>query len=433
MSFSMPDIFSSFLSKLRVYSKFIGPGVVVAVGYMDPGNWATDTSAGSSFGYSLLFVILLSNLFAILLQHLSLKLGIASNLDLAQACRAHFPRPLCWMLYITAEIAIMACDLAEVLGTAIAINLLFGLALEWGVLITAADVLLLLMLWAPERRQLFEGFILVLVMIVFICMCILVGKSNPEWGSVGLGFIPSSTVFTQQGLYIAIGILGATVMPHNLYLQSYLVKLHSPVYENERSKQVDEIEDVRDQSTWLQVDPRFNFNLLKRAISYSTIDLVSCLTLAFFVNCSILITAAANFHTRGLQDVADIKDAFNLISQFLGQGTGIVFAIALLACGQSSTITGTLAGQIVMQGFLGSSFNIKPWIRRLVTRVIAIVPAVVVAAVRGEQGVNDLLVLSQGELNVNLSNSVSSTALCYLAACLFHFKGFNYGQEDNGW
>jgi len=395
---------------LRTYGKYVGPGMIVSVGYSDPGNWSTDLAGGSAFGYSLICVIFVSNLMAIMLQTLSLRLGFATNTDLAQSCRKHFPRPVCIFLYIGAEIAIMACDLAEIIGTAIAINLLTGLAIQWGVLITSLDVLMLMVLWDPKRRHIFEFLIMLLVAVVFTCMCAIVSFSNPDWGAVGMGFVPSKVLLTQDGLYIAIGILGATVMPHNIYLHSHLVKLHAPQYNegasSEFRKTTDENLDTEDQLLWLSTNTSSKISELRQAIRYSSIDTAISLCLAFFINCSILIVAAANFNARNLTEVADIKDAYTLLIQFLGPAAATMFAVALLFSGQSSTVTGTLAGQVVMEGFLGSSFSVSPWVRRIVTRVLAIVPAMSVAIFMGERGVNDLLVLSQVVLSFQLPFAV---------------------------
>ena len=351
---------------------------MVAVGYMDPGNWATDIAGGSRFGYTLLSVILISNLFAMLLQHLSLKLGIATGRDLAQACRDHYSRPVSAVLWFLCEIAIAACDLAEVIGSAIALNLLFGIPLSVGVCITALDVLLLLYLQHKGFRWL-ESIVGALIFVILLCFAYEILLARPEIAAVLGGLIPQKEVITNPDmLYIAIGILGATVMPHNLYLHSSIVQ-------------------TRDFS---QTDSG-----RRNAIKFATIDSTLSLFLAFFINAAILILSAAAFHTSGNHQVADITDAHRLLDPLLGATlASVVFAVALLASGQNSTLTGTLAGQIVMEGFL--NIRLKPWLRRLITRLIAIVPALIVTILYGERGTSELLVFSQVVLSVQLSFAV---------------------------
>ncbi len=357
---------------------FTGPGLMVAVGYMDPGNWATDLAGGAQFGYTLLSVILLSNLFAMLLQHLSLKLGIATGRDLAQACREHYSPAVGFSLWILAEIAIAACDLAEVIGSALALNLLFGLPLTVGVLITVLDVLLILLLQHKGFRLL-ESIVASLIIIIFVCFAYEIIVSQPEVKDLLGGFLPSPEIVTNPSmLYIAIGILGATVMPHNLYLHSSIVQTRN--YEK-------------------------NDAGIKEAIKFATIDSTVSLFLAFFINAAILVLAAATFHNTGYQDVADISDAYLLLDPVLGVSlASTLFAVALLASGQNSTLTGTLAGQIVMEGFL--NIRLKPWLRRLLTRLVAIIPAFIVAFMYGERGTGELLVLSQVILSMQLSFAV---------------------------
>ena len=357
---------------------FAGPGYMVAVGYMDPGNWATDIAGGSQFGYTLLSVILLSNLMAILLQSLSLKLGLVTGRDLAQACRDHYSRPVSFVLWVLCEIAIAACYLAEVLGSAIALNLLFGIPLIWGVVLTALDVLLILLLQQKGFRYL-EAFIIALIAIIGVCFAIELVLSKPSIAAIAGGLIPRAEIVTNPlMLYIAIGILGATVMPHNLYLHSAIVQ----------TRDVDD----GDKAT-------------REAIRFATFDSTVALLFAFFINAAILILAAATFHTTGHSDVADINDAYRLLAPLLGTTlASTLFALALLASGQNSTITGTLAGQIVMEGFL--DIRLPAWLRRLVTRLIAIVPAVIVTAMYGSKGVGALLILSQVILSLQLSFAV---------------------------
>ncbi len=366
---------AGFWRKLLAFS---GPGYLVAVGYMDPGNWATDLAGGSAFGYSLLSVILLSNLMAILLQALCAKLGIVTGRDLAQACRDHYPRPVAMMLWGLCEIAISACDLAEVIGTAIALNLLFGIPLVWGVCLTALDVLVVL--WLAHRGfRWLEALVVSLVFLIGVCFGLEILFSQPAVREIFGGFVPKLELVTNpKMLYIAIGILGATVMPHNLYLHSSIVQTRK--YEQNASGKAE-------------------------AIKFATIDSTVALMFALFINAAILIVAAASFHTRGRTDVAEIQDAFQLLSPMLGVGVaGIVFAVALLASGQNSTLTGTLAGQIVMEGFL--NIRLRPWLRRLITRAIAIVPAAIVAGVYGESGTAKLLVFSQVVLSLQLPFAV---------------------------
>jgi len=374
-SISVPGGVGQFWRKLAA---FAGPGYLVAVGYMDPGNWATDLAGGSKFGYTLLSVILLSNMMAMLLQSMAAKLGIVAGLDLAQACRAQYSRPTRIALWILCEIAIAACDLAEVIGTAIALQLLFGLPLVFGICLTAFDVLLILMLHQRGFRQL-EAFIVALLIVITGCFAIELFLSQPDMAAVARGFIPTTEVATNPAmLYIAIGILGATVMPHNLYLHSSLVQTRK----FERTQQG-----------------------LSEAVKFATIDSTVALFFAFFINAAILILAASAFHAHGRTDVADIHQAYDLLTPMLGAaGASVLFATALLASGQNSTITATLAGQIVMEGFI--DIKIAPWARRLVTRLIAIVPAVIVALLYGASGTTKLLILSQVILSLQLPFAV---------------------------
>ena len=374
-SIAMPAEGASFWRKFRAYW---GPGLLVAVGYMDPGNWATDLAGGARFGYTLLSVVLISNLFAMLLQHLAAKLGIVTGRDLAQACRDHYSKPVAIGLWVLCEIAIAACDLAEVIGSAIALNLLFGLPLPWGVAFTTLDVLLVLLL-QNKGFKIIESLVAGLIFLIFTCFAYEIIASRPDWLGLAKGLVPQLRVVTNPAmLYVAIGILGATVMPHNLYLHSSIVQVR-------------------------QIEPTEAGK--RSAIKFATIDSTVALFLAFFVNAAILVTAAAAFHGKGHDDVADIADAHKLLTPVLGAGAAsVIFAIALLASGQSSTLTGTLAGQIVMEGFL--NLRLKPWLRRLITRLVAVVPALVVAILYGEKGTGQLLVLSQVILSLQLSFAV---------------------------
>lgn len=357
---------------------FVGPGLMIAVGYMDPGNWATDIAGGAQFGYTLLAVILISNFFAMILQHLSLKLGIAAERDLAQACRDHFNPTTNFILWIFCEIAIAACDLAEVLGTAIALNLLFGIPLSVGVVITIIDVFIILLLQAKGFRWI-ESIVGGLIFIILGCFIYEIIISKPDIFPILSGLVPQKEIVTNPSmLYIAIGILGATVMPHNLYLHSSIVQTRN--YERTTDGK-------------------------REAIKFATIDSTASLFLAFFINAAILIVAAATFHTSGNEDIADIHDAYKMLEPLLGTSlASIAFAVALLASGQNSTLTGTLAGQIVMEGFL--NIRLKPWLRRLITRLIAVIPALIVTLLYGEKGTSELLVLSQVILSMQLSFAV---------------------------
>lgn len=374
---------ASFWRKLFAFS---GPGLMVAVGYMDPGNWATDLAGGARFGYTLLSVILLSNIVAIILQHLSLKLGVVTGCDLAQACRQNYSRPVSLVLWVLCEMAIAACDLAEIIGSAIAINLLFGTSLPVAVFITALDVFLILFLQHRGYRWL-EAIIATLILTISGCFAYELLIAQPDWGAVGRGLVPSGQVFSSpEMLYIAIGILGATVMPHNLYLHSRIV-----------------------QTRGYARDPEGR----KMAIRFATIDSTVALMLAFLVNASILILSAAAFHGTQHEHIADIRDAHQLLSPVLGAPfASVVFAVALLASGQNSTITGTMAGQIVMEGFL--QLRLRPWVRRLLTRSVALVPAMIVAIVYGETGIGELLILSQ---------VILSAQLAFAVVPLVHFTG----------
>ena len=357
---------------------FAGPGYLVSVGYMDPGNWATDLAGGSKFGYTLLSVILLSNLMAILLQALAARLGIVTDRDLAQACRASYSRPVNFLLWLACEAAIIACDLAEVIGTAIALKLLFGIPLIGGALITALDAFLLLLLMNRGFRFL-EAFVIALLIVIAVCFTIQIAAAAPPVAAMLKGFVPSSEIFTNsEMLYIAIGIIGATVMPHNLYLHSSIVQ----------TRAYPRTEDGR-----------------RDAIKWATADSTIALMLALFINAAILVVAAATFHTSGHSDVAEIGDAFELLSPLLGLGiASTLFAVALLASGLNSTVTATLAGQIVMEGFL--NLRLPNWARRLLTRGIAIVPVVIVTAFYGESGTARLLVFSQVILSMQLPFAV---------------------------
>jgi len=357
---------------------FAGPGYLVAVGYMDPGNWATDIGGGSKFGYTLLSVVLISNLLAMFLQALSAKLGIVTGRDLAQACRDHYSRRMSIFLWVACELAIAACDLAEVLGSAVALNLLFHIPLLLGVLLTASDVLIVLALQGRGFR-LIEAFVITLIASIGLCFAYEIFFAHPVWREAAHGFIPRAEILrNKEMLYIAIGILGATVMPHNLYLHSSIVQTRA--FGQSKSEK-------------------------REALGYAVLDSTVALFFALFINAAILVLGAAAFHTRGLSEVADIAQAYKLLSPTLGAGfASTLFACALLASGQNSTLTGTLAGQIVMEGFL--DIRLKPWLRRLITRSIAIIPAVFVIAIAGEGKLMALLILSQVILSFQLPFAV---------------------------
>jgi manganese transport protein len=357
---------------------FAGPGYLVAVGYMDPGNWATDLAGGARYGYTLLSVILISNVMAILLQALAVRLGIGSGRDLAQACRDSYSKPTTIVLWVLCEIAIAACDLAEVIGAAIALNLLFGLPLIWGVCLTALDVLIVLFLQHRGFRYV-EALVVALIIAIAASFAIEIWWAAPSMREVAIGFIPRSEILRDPAmLYIAIGILGATVMPHNLYLHSSIVQTR---------RYVDTLASKRE------------------AIRFATIDSSVALMSALFINAAILIVSAAVFHGTQYEFVADISDAYKLLSPLLGTtAAGVLFAVALLCSGQNATLTGTLAGQIVMEGFV--NIRLRPWLRRLITRLVAIVPAVIVVGLYGERGTGALLVLSQVILSLQLSFAV---------------------------
>jgi manganese transport protein len=381
---SLPEVHSSVMvSRSPIYWRrllgFLGPGFLISVGYMDPGNWATDIAGGSRFGYTLLFVIMASNLTAILLQSLSLKLGVATERDLAQLCHEAYGRRISIFLWVGAEIAIAACDLAEVIGSAIALNLLFHIPLLYGVLITGLDVLLILLLQRWGFRWV-EALVITLIGTIIAMFGVQMFLSQPEFLPILRNlFLPSAAIVTNPGmLYIAIGILGATVMPHNLYLHSSIV-----------------------QSRNYERTPKGK----REAIVMANVDSALALTVALFVNAAILIVAAAVFHRRGMFDVAAIEDAYKLLSPLLGAaGASTLFAVALLASGQNSSITGTLAGQVVMEGFI--HLKVSPWLRRMITRSLAIIPTIIVVAINGEQGTEKLLILSQVILSLQLSFAV---------------------------
>ena len=357
---------------------FVGPGYLVSVGYMDPGNWATDLAGGSKFGYTLLSVILLSNLMAILLQSLAARLGIVTDRDLAQACRATYSPAVNFMLWLACEAAIIACDLAEVIGTAIALKLLFGIPLIGGALIAALDAFLLLVLMNRGFRFL-EAFVIALLVVIAVCFTVQLAAAAPPVAEMLQGFVPKTEIFTNpEMLYIAIGIIGATVMPHNLYLHSSIVQTRA--YERNDAGR-------------------------REAIKWATTDSTIALMLALFINAAILVVAAATFHKSGHSDVAEIGQAFELLSPLLGLGiASTLFAVALLASGLNSTVTATLAGQIVMEGFL--DLRLPSWARRLLTRGIAIIPVIIVTAIYGERGTADLLVFSQVVLSMQLPFAV---------------------------
>jgi manganese transport protein len=372
---SIPVPTGSFWRKLFA---FTGPGYLVAVGYMDPGNWATDLAGGAKYGYTLLSVIMVSNLMAILLQALSARLGIVSGRDLAQACRDHYSRTTTIFLWVLCEIAIAACDLAEVIGAAIALNLLFGLPMMWGVCLTSADVLLVL--WLQNHRFRYVELLVVLLIVgIAGSFAVELALAKPDIAGVIKGMFPSLEIVRNPDmLYIAVGILGATVMPHNLYLHSSIVQTRKYADDQDSRRQ---------------------------AVGFATIDSTVALMSALFLNGAILVMAGATFHGNGHEAVADISDAYLLLAPLLGTSlASTLFAVALLFAGQNATLTGTLAGQIVMEGFL--NIRLRPWLRRLITRLIAIIPALITVALYGERGTGQLLILSQVVLSLQLPFAV---------------------------
>ncbi len=380
---SLPEVFRSVpvpagASFWKKIAAFAGPGFLVSVGYMDPGNWATDLAGGAHYGYTLLSVILISNLMAILLQHLCVKLGVVTGRDLAQACRDSYSRPAVWALWLLCELAIAACDLAEVVGSAIGLQLLFGIPLVWGCVITSLDVLIVLFLQNKGFRYV-EALVIAVILTIGGCFLAELIFAKPDLGGIAFGFIPSAGILQdREMLFVAIGILGATVMPHNLYLHSSIVQTRN--FERTPAGKAE-------------------------AIKFASIDSTFALMFALFINGGILILAAAAFHFTGHQDVAEIQSAYQLLSPTLGVGiASTLFALALLASGQNSTLTGTLAGQIVMEGFL--NIRLAPWLRRLITRLIAIVPAVCVIGFFGEGRTTDLLIWSQVILSMQLGFAV---------------------------
>jgi manganese transport protein len=379
---SLPEVSRSIAvrpgSKWRRAFAFLGPGYLVAVGYMDPGNWATSLAGGSKYGYALLSVALISNIMAIILQALCARLAIATGRDLAQACRDAYPRPVAWGLWALAELAICATDLAEVIGTAIGLNLLFGLPLEIGVVITALDVFLILYLQNLGFRWV-EAFVIALLGVIAVCFGIQIALADPDWGGVVRGFAPTTEIVTNSDmLYLALGILGATVMPHNLYLHSGIVQTRA--YGHTLSER-------------------------REALTFATLDSTLALMFALTVNASLLILAAAAFHQTGRMEIAELGEAHSLLEPLLGAAIApTLFGIALLCCGLNSTVTATMAGQIVMEGFI--NFRLPPWLRRLITRGIAIVPAAIVTIAYGDTGAASLLILSQVILSLQLPFAV---------------------------
>ncbi len=403
----------TFWGKMKRFLSFCGPGYMIAVGYMDPGNWATDIEAGSKYGYSQLYIILLSTLMAVVLQHLCIRVGVYTRRDLAQNCRINCGWKMNMFLYIVAELAIISCDLSEVIGTAIALNLLFRIPILWGVVLTVADVLVLLAGFnsdSSKQYKALEFLVMALMTIVGGCFLIEVLLVKPDWREVALGFIPRSTqLFTDKdALFSALGIIGATVMPHNLYLHSSIVKYRLPeplsTFAPDDSDVEDELESSNHETKEQQMEKDSAsddyYKKLKRIIKYNTVDTCIALFFALLINAAILIVSAAAFNARGKTDVKHIEDASSLMREWLGPAASIIFGAALLAAGQSSTVTGTLAGQIVFEGFL--RMRMKPWLRRILTRMVAIVPAVLIIAVTGEESVNQLLLYSQVILSFQL-------------------------------
>lgn len=379
---------AAFVKKIKSILWYTGPGFLIAVGYVDPGNWATDLVAGSKYNYSLLCVIFLSNIMAVVLQGLCARLGMVTGKDLAQHCRDEFSASLSLVLYILAECAMIATDVSEVIGTALALQLLFGMPIIYGVLLTALDTIILLVFWGSKTVKAFEITTCLLVALVGGCFAVLLAAIGPDWTQVALGFVPDVSILgNSDKLYLAVSILGATIMPHNLYLHSYLVQFHR--------KPPPVSLDSSPETTKMQI------GFVRDQLRYSMYDLLFALTIAMAINGAILVLAAAAFYKRGLHNVADLNDAHALLNEFIGPvwGGGL-FALALLLSSNSSTITGTLTGQIVMEGFW--NWTISPVWRRLVTRLVAMVPAIIAAVIMGERGVNDLLIATQAVLSIQL-------------------------------
>ncbi|KAJ3415571.1 hypothetical protein HDV05_004622 [Chytridiales sp. JEL 0842] len=403
------------------FLKFVGPGFMIGVGYLDPGNWASDLQSGSSFGYSLVYVIFIANIMAMVLQYLCIKLGVVTGRDLAMACRRHFSMPVNIAFFFLCELAIIATDLAEVIGVAIALGLLFKIPLAVGVALTGFDVLLVLFFWGAKHLRMFETVVMVLVVAVAGCFLYLLVLSNPDWVGVAWGLVPTGKIFTENGmLYMAMAITGATIMPHNLYLHSSIVRFRS----NVNSEEIGEIQELPDPMDALhpsepgyiledEPQPLRRKETIPQTLFFTNMDSAVALTGALFINCAILIVSAASFNQDG--DVADLKDAYTLLKNRLGPGAGVAFAFALLLSGQSSTITCTLAGQIVTEGFLGPSYKFSPWIQRLSTRLLAIIPAMFVVLLYGEEGMNGLLVGSQVILSLQLPFAV--WPLVWITSC----------------
>lgn len=433
--------------KLKRFLSFCGPGYMIAVGYMDPGNWATDIEAGSKYGYSLLYIILISNVMAVILQHLCIRVGVYTRRDLAQNCRIRCHPYVNFFLYIVAELAIISCDLSEVIGTAIALNLLFGMPILWGVLLTVGDVLLLLAGFNSDdstQYKILEVLVMGLMSVVGGCFIVQVLLVKPDWTQIALGFIPRSTLlFTDKdALFSALGIIGATVMPHNLYLHSSIVKYRlPPPLKKFKADDSDQEEDFNDEeeevasladttddtydngnANTITLNESRYWNSIKSIIRYNTADTFVALFLALLINAAILIVSAAAFNARGRTDVKHIEDASDLMRDWLGRGASILFGLALLAAGQSSTVTGTIAGQIVFEGFL--RMRMKPWIRRILTRVVAIVPAILIIYWAGEDSINKLLLYSQVVLSFQLPFAI-------VPLIIFAFPSNNNNPENN--
>ncbi|CAB4395748.1 unnamed protein product [Rhizophagus irregularis] len=369
------------LKNIKKIFSFVGPGYVIAVGYLDPGNWATDLSAGSQFGYKLLFVLFFSNIMTIMLQLLSIKLGLVAGLDLAQACKAFWPKYINYMLYVLCELAIISYDLSDVIGSAMGLKLLFSIPLPWGVAITTINVMILLLFYRREDMRgarILESMVMILIGVVGICFIIGLLYSKPDGKEVLKGFLPNIEIFTNSSeLYITIGIIGATIMPQNLYLHSYFVKARKNLHSKDKEKD--------------------KVKLIKNLIKLSVKDLIIAIIIALFINASILIVSAAY---NNYKVVANFSDTYELLKSFLGKVAATIFALALLLSGQSSTMTTTVAGQIIMEGFIG--IGLTPWIRSLMTRSFAILPAMIIAIIKGDNGLNQLLIATQVILSIYL-------------------------------
>jgi len=400
-------------------------GIMVANGYVDVGNFSVNLGAGSSFGYSLLFIILFSNIMANIFQSLCVKLGVVSNLDLAENCNKHFNKYFNFFLYILSELAIISTDLAEVIGSALSLYLLFGLPITWGIVLTGCDALLILAFFKAKFMKIFERLMFIVVVSIGICFAILVFQTTSDWKAVFSGYIPNDIVFqNRKALYLSLGILGATLMPHNLFLHSNLVK-----YRSSRQGNLGDIVEV-DVDTEPEKGDVYKNRHIKSILKYFYLDSFLSLSMALLINSAILICAASTFTSRGIT-TDSLTEAYSLFNDIIGKWSAVLFAVALLLSGQSSTVASTLTGQIVMTGFLGKKYKIKPWLRRLITRSCAIVPAVIVSVTSGESGISKLLVLSQVILSLALPFAIIPLIYFTSSAKIMTIECVKYNKETS--